>query len=293
MFKLMSTNTDNAQLVSSLSDKINLKAYYSMDTITVPTITKQTLDSTNGTTGWNEDAGANCIDIDTSNNEIDMTQGSCGDNRSAYYDLGADTAEKWLIRFKTVWTGNYSGSRPIFWIGVSAQNTIVADSTDTTTLSAMHYSENSSGDNGDGWKLSSKDGQHMDAGGTQESLSPSVRAQTGTYYVEIIKDGSNGTVTLYSDEDYTTSMGTYTVTGGVGSGMRYLVVITYKQGSGRSGSLSNVKFYNGVTSLSQCINDYSDASPIPNLPAGSIMESTSDGKHYMWNSTTSTWTEVA
>jgi len=29
------------------------------------------------------------------------------------------------------------------------------------------------------------------------------------------------------------------------------------------------------------------------LPANSIMESTSDGKHYMWNATTSTWTEIA
>ena len=47
------------------------------------------------------------------------------------------------------------------------------------------------------------------------------------------------------------------------------------------------------TTASYCENDSSDASPVANLVNGFIMESTSDGKHYMWNSTTSTWTEVA
>ena len=47
------------------------------------------------------------------------------------------------------------------------------------------------------------------------------------------------------------------------------------------------------TTASYCENDYSDASPVANLVNGFIMESTSDGKHYMWNSTTSTWTEIA
>ena len=48
-----------------------------------------------------------------------------------------------------------------------------------------------------------------------------------------------------------------------------------------------------TSSDSKCPNDYSDASPITNLPAGSIMEATDDGKHYIWNATTSTWTEIA
>ena len=42
-----------------------------------------------------------------------------------------------------------------------------------------------------------------------------------------------------------------------------------------------------------CVNDHSEASPTANLPNSSIMEVTDDGKHYIWNATTSTWTEIA
>ena len=58
-----------------------------------------------------------------------------------------------------------------------------------------------------------------------------------------------------------------------------------------NGYLSDVKVYNGVSSLDGCKNDYSDASPIPNSQTNTIVEATDDGNHYIW--TGSAWTKVA
>ena len=55
----------------------------------------------------------------------------------------------------------------------------------------------------------------------------------------------------------------------------------------------DLEVYVGIDKLDGCKNDYSTDSPITNLPAGSIMEATDNGKHYIWNATTSTWTEIA
>jgi hypothetical protein len=62
--------------------------------------------------------------------------------------------------------------------------------------------------------------------------------------------------------------------------------------SGNSVSMS----VNGDASIItgfKCPNDYSDASPIQNSQTNTIVEATDNGKHYIWNATTSTWTEVA
>jgi len=53
-------------------------------------------------------------------------------------------------------------------------------------------------------------------------------------------------MTFYDDDTYSTSIGTATVAI-TGSGFRYLAAVSYYEGSGKTYSLSNVKFYNGST----------------------------------------------
>ena len=196
----------------------------------------ETLDSTNGTTDWNVTNGGSDITIDTSNNEIDIT--GTGE-KSGYYDLGASvSASSWLLRFKITSSGSPSGN-PLFWVGMFDVNTIGSRNTNVDGISLMIYT-------GSNYLLSMKNGSHMDSGGSQTDTSPTVSADTTTRYVEIVRNGSNAILTFYDSDTYTTSIGTCTVAI-TGSAFRYLCAISYFEGSGRTYSLSNVKFYNGTT----------------------------------------------
>jgi len=196
----------------------------------------ETLDSTNGTTDWNVTNGGSDITIDTSNNEIDITGTG---QKSGYYDLGTSvSASSWLLRFKITSSGSPSGN-PLFWVGMFDVNTIDSRNTNVDGISLMIYT-------GSNYLLSMKNGSHMDSGGSQTDTSPTVSADTTTRYVEIVRNGSNAILTFYDSDTYTTSIGTCTVAI-TGSAFRYLCAISYFEGSGRTYSLSNVKFYNGTT----------------------------------------------
>ena len=201
-------------------------------------VTEETLDSTNGTTSWNVSNGGSDITIDTGNNEIDITGTG---QKSGYYDLGASvSASAWVLRFKITSSGVQS-SNPLFWVGLFDTDTIVSNSTNVDGISLMMYS-------GGNYKLSMKNGHTMDSGGSQTDMSPTVSADTTTRYVEIVRDGSNAILTFYDSDTYTTSIGTCTVAI-TGTSFQYLCAVSYSQGSGRTYSLSDVKFYNGVSSV--------------------------------------------
>ena len=200
-------------------------------------VTEETLDSTNGTTDWNVTNGGSDITIDSTNKEIDITGTG---QKSGYYDLGASvSASAWVLRFKIASSGSPSGN-PIFWVGMFDVNTIDSRNTNVDGISLMMYT-------GGDYKLSMKNGSHMDSGGSQTDTSPTVSADTTTRYVEIVRNGSNAILTFYDSDTYTTSIGTCTVAI-TGTSFRYLCAISYFEVQVELYSLSNVKFYNGVTS---------------------------------------------
>ena len=145
-----------------------------------------------------------------------------------------------MLRFKIASSGSPSGN-PLFWVGMFDVNTIDSRNTNVDGISLMIYT-------GSTYKLSMKNGSHMDSGGSQTNTSPTVSADTTTRYVEIVRNGSNAILTFYDSDTYTTSIGTCTVAI-TGTSFRYLCAISYFEGSGRTYSLSNVKLYNGVTSV--------------------------------------------
>ena len=73
---------------------------------------------------------------------------------------------------------------------------------------------------------------------------------TGKHYFEIIRDGSNFTVNQYSDA-YTTLYGSKTnaVSNEGGGTLRYFISANYQQGSNVTGTLTEFKFYDGVSSV--------------------------------------------
>ena len=127
-----------------------------------------------------------------------------------------------------------------------------------------------------------------------------VSASAQTFYVEMSRNGTTLTCKLstsaYGSTDVFNKSGTVDSDwGDSGTPLKYFGLWECS-GTGSTaylqGAVHDMQIYNGVSSLDGCKNDYSADSPITNLPAGSIMEATDNGKHYIWNATTSTWTEV-
>ena len=276
-----SASTNDGALVSSLSNKANLKAYYSMNSTSLgATVTKETLDSTNGVTGWT--SSANDFTVDSSNNEIDITGAT--NSETIAYDLGSDVSTSaWLLRFKTTWAGSQS-SNPITWFSVSDTNT-GGGASNQDGVNLMYYA-------GSYWKASSNDGSRPDQASDQNNLSPQTSADTTNYWCEISRNGSNYTCSIYPNDSYATATATLTQSIGSIAGLQYFRAISYGQGSGRTGTLSDVKFYDGVSSLDGCKNDFSATSALDgytNLVENSIFKQTDDTPTYWWKQSDNSW----
>ena len=93
----------SAQLVSSLTDKSNLKAYYSMDSTSLnPSVSKE-WDGSTGSTGFtSSDTGDK---IAFTNNRAEFTAGASGlDNTEYGYDLGVDVTGDYFMDFELTGT---------------------------------------------------------------------------------------------------------------------------------------------------------------------------------------------
>ena len=229
---------NNVQSGSRFEATDTRKIYYGA----LPSITDSTLNSTDGTTGWDMTNAGSSISLDTSNNEVDFLAPTGA--KSCYYDLGANISESWVLRFKMTWSGAGS-NQPIYWIGVSNSQTIVSNSTSIKGAFIMFYGSSV-------YKMVTSNSQRIDQSGSN-NLSPSTTCDATPYWVEIIKNGSTDiTVSIYPNSSYGTATATYTNTINL-SGLRYMNGITYIQGSGTTGTFSDVKFYNGVTNTTDFI----------------------------------------
>ena len=222
----------SAQLVSSLSDKANLKANYTMD-------------STDSGDTWWTGGSSNNASIDGNNISPD------GGSAWANWALGSAITKPYKLIFSTantnknVFMGFGDGATPSDSGGVSALGYAMY----LTSGGDVYWSDSTGADNDTGTNRASGDIYQVEwTSGNNVTLSVNG---------SVVKTWSNiSETTLYP----------------------------YWQAYGDSGL---------VTATGICKNDYSDASPIANLPAGSIMEVTDDGNHYIWNATTSTWTVVS
>ena len=235
--RIMGTSSEKPYVFST-----GCKAYYNAED---GTPTDSTLNSTDGTTGWVMTNAGSSISLDTGNNEVDFLLPT--GYKSCYYDLGANISQSWVLRFATTWSGAGSNN-PIYWIGVSNLANNVANVTGTTGAFIMFYG-------GSTYKISVPVNTRMDTSQNQQTLNPPTTCNATSYWVEIIKNGSTSiTVSIYPNNSYTTPTATYTVNVDISSyNLRYLTGVTYDQGSGTTGTFSDVKFYNGATSLTDFV----------------------------------------
>ena len=210
------------------------------------------------------DNGTPLNKVNTSTGVLDWNASRSGSNEKTVYDLGAGNVSNtaWVLRFK--WTivnhTGGSGSDPDIFFGLcdTPQTTSITDSSNTAFGIRAHGGATNnmyvmSQDNADLWHASSKDYEFTET--------PTI----GTYYVEIRKTGSlTGIVTLFSDSNYSTTIES---SGQIAlentDGLRYIFFANYPLSATTppfNGTVDDLKFYNGISSLTTKPSDVQDNS---------------------------------
>jgi len=280
--EIFNASNDGA-LVSSLTDKSNLKAYYSMDSTSLGATANYTTNFSSDT-GW---SSSSTSQLEVTNNELQIKEVTYTNNE-INYDLssqvsGSSLADSWVLRYDLEWSGSPSSS-PLFWINI-ADNTAEGNENQDALSLKLYHSQSA------GFSISKSDGIRPDQSGTGAvDLSPTTAIGYGTkYFIEHIRNGQDFTVNVRTGSH----TGTLVCTGTISSfastitGLKYFKIITY-QGSGISGVLDNLEFYNGVSSLDGCKNDASSTSDLEGLTGvrtNSIFQQTDVPQYYWYNGT--------
>ena len=304
-----STLTINGALVSSLSNKANLKAHYTMNTTPASASLDDDFSSyanqTSADAVWKSSDTAK-VRVNISDKDIDFNSVEDDSNDSISYELGSTLSNtEWICRFRfNISTADNSGLAPGTDRHAVAIGMFDVDETvgfhSSTAKSAIYLDLHLDRDGTDRTYFARQNDATNSLDGAGQTGWSSF--STGTnYYCEIKRTSdANATMTIRTGSHTgDTALGTprnLTTCAGIDN-LKYFGIKCSQWGYGGqlTGIIDDVQVWDATTtsSDSKCPNDYSDASPITNLPAGSIMEATDDGKHYIWNATTSTWTEIA
>ena len=196
-----------------------------------------------------------------------------------------------------------------FGMGLSSTEVSVTSNSDRINWGFRTWDSNGADEPDNIWGYSQKNNGH---GYGMEQFTTNLVPSVAKYYVEINRlSDTSLTMTIRTDSHSGTIVRQQTFTGLPSdvTGLRYLQFYQYRESANNNTTVtlvcSDIEIWNSSTSASGtadatischdfgCNNDFSADSPITNLPAGSIMEATDNGKHYIWNATTNTWTEVA
>ena len=205
-------------------------------------------------TGWTTSNAGSGFTLDGTNDEIDFLNNYSNDNVAIDLNSlvsGSISTSKWVIRFAIEMSGTASGDNIIWWNGVSSDESVQANSTAQSFIGSGNQTIN--GTTGTRTYLNMCNDGRLDQSTVQTRLQSGgsdVSDFTGKHYFEIIRDGSNFTVNQYSDA-YSTLYGSKTnaVSNEGGGTLRYFISANYQQGSNVTGTLSEFKFYNGITSI--------------------------------------------
>lgn len=244
-------------------------------------------------TGW---SSSSTSQLEVTNNELQIKQVTYTGNQ-INYDLssqvsGSSLADSWVLRYDLEWSGSASSS-PLFWINISDNTALGNENQDALSLKLYHGQSA-------GFSISKSDGIRPDQSGSGAvDLSPTTAIGYGTkYFIEHIRNGQDFTVNVRTGSH----TGTLVCTGTISSfastitGLKYFKIITY-QGSGISGVLDNLEFWDNTTSTTT-----DEKTTLTNVPANTRFEDYTVRKIYRAKSvgfpngtsgSGSDWTEVA
>tara|TARA_R100000808_G_C2135093_1_gene143542 strand:- start:33 stop:1742 length:1710 start_codon:yes stop_codon:yes gene_type:complete len=273
----------DAQSVSTLTNKSELKAYYSMDSTDIGAIANFTNTAYASSNGW-ETSGSE-ITLDTTNKGVTLTDvdSVCWIGK----DFGFVAGTKWLCQFEmnlSALNGNDHG-----FVSITSN-----PNTDWKNSSVQSLTLQAQGANYWRWTLV-KNNQSSFAENTTSNNTFSLNT---TYYVDFIRDGNVARAKIWTNADRSGTP-TYTIADLDGLSSQFTFdTIGIHHGSKDSGAgeatgwIRNVKFYNNVTAPDGCKNDFSatsDLEAMTNLPTNTIFLQTDDTPSYWWKQSDNTW----
>lgn len=216
------------------------------------------------------DADADWVPVETkflvniTNDELDWNAVRDGTNDSIAYDLGASVVSdsNWVLRFKARVdgiTGGGTGYGKGIAIGLSSAN---QTSSDSNSQDSMSFTIETQDTDTNLFKLGAGDGAGM-LSQNVETGSISDAVFQNTWYIELIRDGSQLRGNVYRNSDFSNLYESLTLnTTGTISGLRYLVArnrngTASAQSGGNNGAIDDIEFFNNITEVNpSTITDY-------------------------------------
>ena len=237
----------------------------------VDTATYETDFSSN--TGWTT-SNSSKVDIDTSANELQIKENG-GSLAQMYYDLGASvSATKWVIRCRILVNGSANTDEVLFKFELN-DTANASSNTNSDALGFYVYT-----DRNNTWSRIYQVCKDNTTSVQGLSATPAYYGNISNstyYYITLTRSSATDfEVKIRTGSHSGTVLGTLTqssIPSGL-TGLRYLTAQNYLQGQGQTMDISNLEFYNGVSSLS---------SKPTNVQDNSILVEKDTGKRY-WRS---------
>ena len=282
-----SVSNDGA-LVSSLTNKSELKAYYTMDSLSLGATVTYSQDFNGSVTYLN--SGAYTVSSTVSNawNASIANTGHTGAETTI--DLGTTIDGGSFVMDYTMKADNIT-NYVFFWLGLgSVSGAGYEDSQNFVGAMSTLQGSASNGDIRGGYKDSSATWN----GGTN-SAGNYFPAGT-TRYCRLVKDGTTITAYIYPTEADRTA-GTNATTSSAKtsspatlSGLKYLQILVsnYNDGKTNTATIDDITIYSGVSVLTGCKNDFSATSALEGLTGvrtNSIFQQTDTPSYWWYNGT--------
>jgi hypothetical protein len=235
-------------------------------------------------------SGAGSLSVANGQIQVRLGGSNAGRAKRDYGTANIDTS-KWVMRFKWVQNGTQTLSTP----------------NDMRCIIGLSSSDGSFGGNSPTYGTTTQDmvGMYLDVGhvhlvGIDNTDSPSGQPTVDsllnfdtagggsgfTRYVEIKRNVDSFTLNIFTSSSFTgTPISSTKTISNIGS-LRYVGGSAgwYGGGGGINADISEIAFYNGVSSVTTLLP--------PNLQNGTIFEETDTNKAYIWNASTTTWSQL-
>tara|TARA_R110002051_G_scaffold45125_1_gene90993 strand:+ start:405 stop:1745 length:1341 start_codon:yes stop_codon:yes gene_type:complete len=231
------------------------------------------------------------VNISTDKLDFDFDTGDGNGDKQVYHDL-TSIGTNWTIRFKLNWSALTSQSNAYMYVGLTdstgstdtSQNGFMMRFINAPTSGAVYVNFGVN-------QVSNTAPRQL--GGSGANM---VYTTSKDYYVEMKKDGTSLTATVFENSDFTGTWqtATQTITTTITPSLRYLHFWNSMSGStgAWTGTIDDVEFYNGVTTVEpastkvkQHFIEWFSGKQLPsywtqtqvNIPATFAMSDTADG----------------
>ena len=260
----------------------NLKIYNGM---TTPSGTATFEDDYSNDSVWTSaNPTYSSVNASTEKLDFDWDNGDGGSDKQMRYDL-TSVATNWILRFKLNWSVVTAQSNAYMYVGLTDNvggAGVSQSGFELRFINALLAQYTNFGVN----QLSSELPHNV--GGSGNNM---VYTAAKDYYVEMKKDGTSLTATVFENSDYTGmwQTATETITTTITPSLRYLHFWNSMSANTGiwEGTIDDVEFYNDATTAVK--TTIGDAKPA-NVQAGSRLEETDTRKMYHYNSTGSVTT---